>query len=669
MFEGLPPPEPAAETIVVTARALPDPASERAYSVEKFDLPSLRNAPRMQLDEVLKQVPGLQLFRRSDSRSGHPTSQGVTLRALGGNASSRAQLILDGVPQTDPFGGWINWPAYDPAALAEIRVIRGGGSVAHGPGALAGVIDMVSSLDRGLHSSLDAGSRESISGRVRLSEEVAQGSLNVSAHGARGDGFIPITEATRGPADRSAPYQEASLRAHWLALVAPELQLQLSANGFTDRRERGLAFTGNRTDGADASVRLVGRGKWQWSALAYAQWREFQSSFASTSPGRTEATRVSLQDSVPSHAVGGAFEFRPSLGSKVELRLGGDGRRTSGESRELFAYVTGEPTRRRVAGGNALTAGAFGEIAIGLGRLTFSGGARIDRWTIADGELREWTIATGANLRDERYPTRSGWLPTARLGAVWSVGQGWSLRSAAYRGWRLPTLNELFRPFRAGLDATAANPELDPETLNGFEAGVDYESDGYSLSLTAFANRLHGVIANVTLGQGLGVFPGVGFVAAGGEFRQRHNIDAIKVKGLEASAGLKRGPWSMRAGLSLIRAAVGSDGAAIHLDGLRPAQTPRLSVTGAIGWERDRRAVSLSLHHSGSQFEDDLNERRLPAGTTVNAFGAWPIIRDLQLVVRAENLFDKLVVAGIANDGAVERATPRTLWVGIRFGR
>ena len=49
-----------------------------------------------------------------------------------------------------------------------------------------------------------------------------------------------------------------------------------------------------------------------------------------------------------------------------------------------------------------------------------------------------------------------------------------SLRSAAYLGWRMPTLNELFRPFRAGADATAANPSLDPERLAGAEAGVDY---------------------------------------------------------------------------------------------------------------------------------------------------------------------------------------------------
>jgi len=36
-------------------------------------------------------------------------------------------------------------------------------------------------------------------------------------------------------------------------------------------------------------------------------------------------------------------------------------------------------------------------------------------------------------------------------------------------------------------------------------------------------------------------------------------------------------------------------------------------------------------------------------------------------VVRGENLFNELVEAGIGGDGSIERATPRTLWVGLRF--
>jgi vitamin B12 transporter len=659
MEQALPPTDPRA-AIVVTARALPDPAAERAFDVRSIARKELTDSPSHRMDAILGQVAGLQLFRRSDSTSGHPTSQGVTLRALGGTASSRALLILDGVPQSDPFGGWINWPAYDPASLAEVRVIRGGGGVTNGPGALAGVIEMRSLTEKAVNGSIEAGSRKSVDGRVY----VGTGSLAISAQAARSSGFIPLTAGTRGPLDRRAPYKEASARALWVVPVAPKIDLQVSALGFADVRDRGVPFTRNRTRGGDTSLRLVGTGKWQWSAAGYAQWRNLRSSFASVNDDRTAAMRVSLQDSVPGRAVGGSFELRPPVGKTVELRIGADARLSNGESRELYAFAAGEPTRRRIAGGSSGTQGVFAEAAWTRGPLTLTGGGRVDHWTIADGRLVERLLASAHSTRDEHYSGRSGWLPTARGGAVLDLGRGLSLRSAAYLGWRMPTLNELFRPFRVGPDATAANPLLDPERLRGIEAGIRYSRGGATLSATAFVNRLSDAIANVTLGHGPGNFPGVGFVA--GDYRQRLNARALTVRGVEATGELKRGPWSLRLDASYAHAVLDAHGLTSALDGLRPAQTPRLAVTGSLGWAREGRSATLVIEHVGPQYDDDLNRRRLRPATTLGAFVAWPVAKGVQLIGRAENLLDATVVAGAGDDGTVERATPRTLWLGIR---
>ena len=231
----------------------------------------------------------------------------------------------------------------------------------------------------------------------------------------------------------------------------------------------------------------------------------------------------------------------------------------------------------------------------------------------------------------------------------------------------MPTLNELFRPFRAGADATAANALLNAERLAGGEVGGCYNHAGVTLSMAAFVNRLSDAIANVTLGQGPGTFPGVGFVGADGTYRQRQNLDAINVRGIEASAEMRHGPITADLGASLTHARVQSDGAAAVLDGLRPAQTPNLALTGSLAWERNGRAASIVVRHVGAQFEDDLNEDRLNPATTVDLFAAWPLSRKFQLVARGENIFDKLVMAGVNGDGSTERATPRTLWIGVRW--
>jgi outer membrane receptor protein involved in Fe transport len=661
------PPAPPAQAIVVTGRALPEAKADRVYAVEPINRRQIEQSPSHSIDQLLKDVPGVQLFRRSDARSGHPTSQGVTLRALGGNASSRALLVLDGVPQTDPFGGWVNWPAYDPANLEQIRMVRGGGSVANGPGALAGTIEMISRSDTGKSGDVDYGSRNSLEANGRIGLRAGGGVLSFSGRGERGDGFVPVTEATRGPADESAPYKDWSGRGRWVAPLGSATELQASLDAFHDWRTRGTDFTANRTNGADGSVRLVGRGSWQWSALGYWQWRNLMSSFANVSPGRVTATRVSLQDSVPSRGLGGSFELRPPMPAHVELRIGADARRTTGQSRELYSYVAGDPTRRRFAGGETWTAGVFAEATADFGRLTLTGGGRADHWQVSGGHLFEKVIATEQVLRDDKYAARDGWLPTARGGAVLGLGGGFSLRSAAYLGWRMPTLNELFRPFRAGFDATAANPELKPEKLDGAEAGGEFSRGGVKLSLTAFVNRLKDAIANVTLGEGPGTFPGVGFVAAGGTYRERENVDAVNVHGIEASASWSRGPWLAQAGASWTHAGMEASRAASFLDGLRPAQTPNFVATFSFGYDQDGKGAQIVIRRVGAQFEDDLNTRTLHAATTLDAFGSWPIAKRLQIVARGENITNKLVMAGINGDGSVERATPRTLWIGLRL--
>jgi outer membrane receptor protein involved in Fe transport len=293
----------------------------------------------------------------------------------------------------------------------------------------------------------------------------------------------------------------------------------------------------------------------------------------------------------------------------------------------------------------------------------------VDRWSVSNGKLVERSTATGALITDAQYADRAGWRPTARAAAALTVAPRLTVRGAAYLGWRLPTLNELFRPFRAGSDATAANPELRPERLRGAEAGMNWASGPLFVELTAFANRLEDAIANVTLGSGPGTFPGAGFVGAGGAYRQRQNIDAIRVHGIEASARWRQGPWSGTFSSSLADAAVHATGVSAPLHGLRPAQTPRFAASASLGWERSRRSATLVLHYESARFEDDLNRQRLPSAFTVDGSAALPLSRDWSVVVQVENLLDTQVAAGVSGDGVIERASPRTFRVGLRLSR
>jgi outer membrane cobalamin receptor len=608
----------------------------------------------LRVENRLRDEAGVVQFRRSDGRSAHPTSQGVTLRGLGGNASSRALVTLDGVPQADPFGGWVAWSAYDAINLGGILVTRGGGSGADGPGALAGTIGLYSDMTHGAEASLAYGSRQSWDASASAGAALGGGRIAVDGRYSRGDGFVPIVKGQRGAVDRAAPYEQGGLGLRLRFDAGDDGSVEASLRGFSDRRDRGTDFTTSKFDGIDASLRFVrdpGFGT-QWIALAYVQLRDFDSGFASVAAGRGSVAPALFQR-VPATGLGARVEVRPAIGDGNPLRLGADWRRTTGRTEEDFFFSGAVPGRHRIAGGSSDTIGAFAEWTSGEagdGFLwTLSG--RVDRWWIGEGYRLERNIG-GSVLTDLRFAARQGWEGSGRAGFRWASG-AFALRAAGYRGWRLPTLNELYRPFRVGADTTTANESLRPERLWGGEAGADWTAPGTKLSVTLFANRLENAIANVTLAPNLS---------------QRQNLDAIDSKGIEFSAEQRVGPAVLRATWAFTDAKVDASGVAALLDGRRPAQ---IAKTGGSVTLRDngvgRVGGFATLRYIGAQNEDDLGQQRLADALTLDAGLSWRFADALRIEARGENLFDELVPAAVSSSGIVERATPRTLWIGARL--
>lgn len=644
--------------IIVTGQGLVASQGDAAYDVITIDRARLEMSASGRMEDILRDAAGFQQFRRSDARSAHPTSQGATVRGLGGNASTRALILLDGVPMIDPFGGWVSWAALDPAQIGHVRVMRGGGSGVHGPGALAGTIELSSimpSQAHGIDAEIAYGSRNSIDADATVTAHLGNGFAMVSGGYSRGDGFIPVVAADRGPIDRAARYEQSRASARALFPLGADVELQANGSFLLDRRDRGVPFTGNANLAVDSSLRLVGRGPWQWEASAWLQHREFSSGFASIGAGRATVAQSLDQYNVPANGIGARGELRPWIGEGINLRIGGDIRRVAGKTQEVvIATNVG-----RIAGGNQAIYGGFAELAgHPFAGLTLTGSGRIDRWQLRDGRRREINRNSGAIIaaNSTGYADRSGTETTARAGIAWNPPEAAAItvRAAAYSGWRLPTLNELYRPFRAGSDSTLANPLLDPETVKGVEAGVEYAPlPGWRLSATLFRNRLDDAISNLTIAPNT---------------RQRQNVEAIRSKGIEIDGVATYGEWRFTGSYSHISPKVRASGGAAALDGLRPAQTPRDQASGSIEWTRPGFArVGATVRYVATQFEDDQNSRALDNAVTIDAVASMPVGKGFFVELRGENLANERVEAAIGADGTVERATPRTLWVSLRY--
>jgi vitamin B12 transporter len=658
------PPAPEVEAVIVYPPRLPPLGGEAVFAVRQIDAAALKTSQR--LDDALKQEPGVSLFRRTGSDAANPTIQGISLRGIGPTGAGRALVTLDGAPVNDPFGGWVIWSALPPEGLGGATVVRGAGAGAYGAGALTGVVALEDRPATGGLSALDVSVAER--GGARGAVAFGAPGLLVTAAAETSDGYVPVRSPARGAADRATALDSETLSAR-LQRQFDGVTAAVRMSGYQERRGAGLA--GARSDAKGGSLsftlaQLENGGGWRLQAWLNAS--DLANTSVAVAASRATTTPANNQYSTPATGYGlnAAWQGREGPWS---WEFGADGRLAQGLETELFRVQSGAFTRVRQAGGRTAVGGVYAEGVLDHGDLLLTGGARVDAWRQSGAVRRERDAKTGSLTLNSSAADNSGVTPTARFGARWRLGEGSFVRAAAYAGFRPPTLNELHRPFRVGNDVTEANPSLTPEKLYGVEVGIG-GAGALRWNGTLFFNRLDDPITNVTLGIGPGTFPIAGFVPAGGAFRKRENAGRIDAYGLEGDVSREFGDLTLDGAFSATHAEVDGGAVAPQLTGLRPAQTPRLTVTAGARWRAaGRLTLSGEARYESARFEDDLNTRRLAPAVELDARAAWRVGEDAEIYIAAENLADARIEVGQTADGVTSLSAPRIVRIGFAIRR
>ena len=640
---------------------------------------TLRDAPQRSLDGILRQVPGFSLFRRSDSLTAHPTSQGVSLGNTGPNGASRSVVLLDGVPMNDPFGGWIPWSRFPAAQLSRVSVTPNGRADFPGPGMLCGTIALDSrALNDSPFATLEAaaGDRLEHEFSAGFAQDVDQGKIRLfgAAHSLDFGGYRVIRRDQRGPVDTPATSRSQSFDAGIRLRLSPDDHwgLTLRTLGWKEQRGNGTPLATNQSDAIDFAIRLENRGapgEWSGSWSLFHQRRNFSSTFTSVSPDRTRENLSLDQFSVPSFSSGFLQAIRIPLGETHRLALGLDLRFTEGVTHERFRNLGAGFTREREAGGNQMDAGISladtWSLAPGF-TLTPSIRAELHRET--EGRLRERDLATGRLLTEEDYPTRQSVPIDLGLAARWTPLPRLETETSFFSSHRNPTLNELYRPFRLGNTVTLANPALRRETLLGAEAAFGWQADPrLTLRARAFLNELHDAVANVSQVRGPGVFPDWGALPPGGVGARRENLDVVRIQGVELGADVTL-TGSMRLEMRWLHAQSRIRKARIQpgLEGLALAQFPENQIRVNLRGENLGCRWNLGARHTTSQFDDDLNQRRLANALSIDAQVTRSLGKGCEVFVAVENIFNAEIQARRDPDGTIGITGPRAWTLGVR---
>jgi outer membrane receptor protein involved in Fe transport len=654
-------PVAASEQVIVSAARMQIGLSEAPGSSVLLSERDVKAAPALSIDDILRQVPGFSLFRRTGSRFGNPTTLGVSLRGLGASGASRALVLQDGVPLLDPFGGWVYWDRVPREAIASAEVFRGGSSGLYGSNALGGVIQVFTREPVGPAIKVETsyGNEDSPDLSLWAGEKIGHWEGQVEADMFRSDGYILVPSSLRGAVDTPINSEHGTVGAGVGYAWNTDDRVFARGTWFADARNNGTPVQTNDTRmgsgavGMDTQLGSAG----SLALRGYIDTESYNQNFSAIAASRMTEARTNIQH-IPAQDEGASAQWTRALGKSQTLLAGVDFRESIGASEEQIISL-GTHTFTNVSGGRQRALGFFAEDILRLySKWTVIAAVRGDNWRNLDGVFSRTPIASPGPGTLTNFPDRSENAFSPRLSVLRALTSNLSVTASGYRSYRAPTLNELYRSFRQGNAVTNSNPALEAEHLTGAEGGLNLKSLAGKLDLrgTYFWSEIVNPIANVTLSSTPTLIT-----------RQRQNLGRTQSQGLELDGVVKVSKdLEVSGGYVYTSATVQSFSANPALVGLDIPQVPRHQFTfEGRYWNPRYLLLTVQGRFIGSQFDDDQNQLPLGRFFTMNLMASRSLRHGVEVFAAAENLLDQNYL--IARTPTPNLGPPVLFRVGLRY--
>ncbi len=555
--------------VVVTATRVEQPIEQVGSAVTVITGEELRRREIRFVADALQEVPGVTV-PRSGTRG---KTASIFLR---GSNANQTLVLLDGVRVNDLVGGAFDFSSLTTDNVERIEVIRGPQSTLYGSQAMGGVVNIITRRGRGpftASAGAAAGNYHtnaldaSIFGNAERFSASVEASRYATDNRFENDAFDVLTASGRIDA-RLAERLSARLTFRRSDANTGAPGQALIALAPDDRQENTTTVLGLTLEHRTASL---------WTQRLTAARSDSELRF--TSGGSTDITESVSRSVEWVHAIA---EGRP-----VSLVLGGEYRSEDGEGFTIDRTIV---TRAAFAQAQLL---ALEE------RVSLQAGVRYDDGTQLDGEATP--RVSGALLVPET---------ATRLHASWG------------KGIKAPTLLDLFFP-------GFSNPDLDPERVTGWDAGVEQRvlGDRATADVTFFRNDFTDLI----------VFSPTTF--------QIDNVGQAHTYGVESSLQLRPVAWLDLGAVHTYLVAINDDTRDQLLRRPRHQGSAQVTVRPIA-----RATATLSALYVG-----DRRDSTFQPGSTTRAQGAYTRVdlsaryripdvagfRALELFGRVENLLDR----------------------------
>jgi outer membrane receptor protein involved in Fe transport len=566
-------------------------------------------------------------------------------------------VLEDGVPANDPFGGWIYWARMPVESIESVDFVEGGASDLYGSNALSGVINLRTRapIQTAFFGETSYGSSSSPLGSAGATLQYGDWGASFFGEGFSTRGYIPVQESQRGSVDSPADSQHRTADLLIQRAFSGQGRVFVRGNLFGESRDNGTVLQVNNT-----TVRqLTAGGDWKtgvgaFTVRMYGGTQTLHQTFSAVAASRNFES-LTTDQRVPVSQYGFSAQWSKLLTRRHIVTVGTDYRDITGDTNEL-GFVSGSPSAITIAGGRQQSIGFYAEDDFQItSRWMLAASVRGDLWHNIDASSRRFPFAGSPTIT--RFTNRSDAAVSPRIGLTRILSDRLSLHASAYRSFRAPTLNELYRPFRVGNVLTQANSGLKAEYFTGGEfGGVGEISRSLRIRGTAFFGVLDNSVGNITLSTTPTLIT-----------RQRQNLGTVRVRGVEIreESSLAQHVF-ISAGYQYTNAVITHFRSDPTLVGLRTPQVPRHAFTIQASYDNARfvtfgvqgRAVS-------NEFDDDRNTLSLDPYFNLGAYASRDIKPGLTLFAAVENMLNSRYA--IARTPVTSVSAPVEVRIGVRF--
>ncbi len=609
------------DDVVVTATRTEREIGNVPASISVIDSATIEQSPAQRLEDILATIPGI------DQQGQYTFGRGrSSIYMRGINDMGKVLVMVDGIPINSSYGGTVEWNMIPMENIQRIEVVRGPASSLYGSYAMAGVINIITKKPESGHEvklAQSYGSMETWTSSVCAQGRGKKLGYRLNGRYKTSEGYY--SHRPQEPWDIKSDFEIKNADGDLYFFQDEDSSLKLGFSYYERNFGRGYVSNDIERDAQKANLIYErNAGKIDWRAAAY-YYREFQYvNFSGSSPPY-ETVVQNEEHTWPLY--GAMLQSAISLRDWNTLTLGAEYKHSSIEGKG-FNYIN-EPGRYNITEGNQEYFSLYLQEEMSFFNEDFivNLGARQDWWR-SYGGMHYDNVLTENNIE---YDDRRWEAFNPKLGLLYHLTADTSVRAAVARGYTAPPINQQYLVLPRRNIVMRGNPDLDPELLMSYEAGLEhFFTPGLSLGLTFYHSD------------------GEDFIGSRYEdatTMRYDNISKVQMRGIEAELKYRiNREWLARLNYTYNESTIEEDPTDPETEGEYFPYTPKNKGNLSLAYDNpDLLTARITLKYVGIRYTDVPNDdaRELGAYTTMDLYVAKTFGNRIKLYLACDDLFDR----------------------------